>query len=91
MLPRSTTGPVSSTQNLILSLCEYKTVDTRMTTTPPGCTFGSTGAGVYKETNNSRDHSNQMCCECVLTLQAVLTFDNSGGAETSRGGGQSKY
>lgn len=32
-----------------------------------------------------------MCCECVLTLQAVLTFDSSGGAETGRGGEQSKY
>lgn len=90
MLRGSTTGPISSIQNLELSLCEYKTVDTRITAIP-GCTFGSAGAGVDKETNQSWDHSNQICHECVLTVRAVAIFDNSGGAETSRGGGQSKY
>lgn len=90
MLPRSTTGPVSSTQDLVLSLCEHKTVDTRMTTTPAGARSALLVLEFYKETNNSRDPSIQMCCGCVLALQAVLTFDSSGGAETSGGGGQSK-
>lgn len=61
------------------------------TTTPRGACLALLVLEYYKKTNNSRDPSIQMCCECVFTLQAVLTFDSSGGAETSRGGGQSKY
>lgn len=63
--------PDRSAQDLELSLCEYKTVDTRITAIP-GCTFSSAGAGVDKETNHSRLRSK-------LNMLPVCTYGAGSG------------